>query len=259
MYLKVAIPAAPERSDEGGKEDSADAAGGEEAKAFEMPKEAPPDGLEDLVGFQSCEPRTSRFTDDYEVGPKLGEGGFSTVHRVEDKVTGKPAAAKIIYKSRLTENERKGLRAEVDVMAALDHPNIVKLLAFYEEDGKYVIVTELMEGGELFEQIVQRVSACGSLTLRLPHWHRSFPPPSAVLFLPPPFPLLWDQRRFIRRGKRGTLCERCWRPWHICMDETLCTATSRCAAFPSLAFPSYNYPLCSLKTFSLAALGRELT
>ena len=39
----------------------------------------------------------------------------------------------------------------------LNHPNIVRLIAFYDEPETFYIVTELMTGGELFDQIVEKV------------------------------------------------------------------------------------------------------
>ena len=41
--------------------------------------------------------------------------------------------------------------------AQLNHPNIVRLIAFYNEPKMFYIVTELMTGGELFDQIVEKV------------------------------------------------------------------------------------------------------
>lgn len=40
-------------------------------------------------------------------------------------------------------------------MRGIDHPSIVKLLSFFESDEHYFLVLELMEGGELFHQIVK--------------------------------------------------------------------------------------------------------
>lgn len=40
-------------------------------------------------------------------------------------------------------------------MRNLNHPSIVKLLAFSESKDYYYLVLELMEGGELFHRIVK--------------------------------------------------------------------------------------------------------
>ncbi len=36
-----------------------------------------------------------------------------------------------------------------------DHPNVIKLYEYFEEDENVYLVTELCEGGELFERIVK--------------------------------------------------------------------------------------------------------
>lgn len=38
----------------------------------------------------------------------------------------------------------------------MDHPNIVKIFEAYQDNKRYFIVTELLTGGELFDQIVKR-------------------------------------------------------------------------------------------------------
>ena len=37
-----------------------------------------------------------------------------------------------------------------------DHPNILKIQEFYEDDRFYYIVTDLCNGGELFQKIEQK-------------------------------------------------------------------------------------------------------
>jgi calcium/calmodulin-dependent protein kinase I len=46
--------------------------------------------------------------------------------------------------------------AEVDLMRTLNHPNIVQLVDFFESDTDYNLVLELMEGGELFERLIEK-------------------------------------------------------------------------------------------------------
>ena len=37
-----------------------------------------------------------------------------------------------------------------------DHPNIIKVYEFYQDDRFFYIVTELCTGGELFDQIIEK-------------------------------------------------------------------------------------------------------
>ena len=41
-------------------------------------------------------------------------------------------------------------------MKCVDHPNIVKLYEFFEDDEHIYIITELCSGGPLFDEIVKR-------------------------------------------------------------------------------------------------------
>lgn len=59
-------------------------------------------------------------------------------------------------KSRTKEDERKRLFNEVEVLRKLDHPNILKVFEFFEDEKYFYIVTELCTGGELFDQIIQQ-------------------------------------------------------------------------------------------------------
>ena len=38
----------------------------------------------------------------------------------------------------------------------MDHPNVVKLIDVFEDERHWCLVMELMEGGELFDQILEK-------------------------------------------------------------------------------------------------------
>lgn len=42
---------------------------------------------------------------------------------------------------------------EVEVLTSIDHPNIVKIYEFFEDESHIYIVMEYLEGGELFNKI----------------------------------------------------------------------------------------------------------
>ena len=45
---------------------------------------------------------------------------------------------------------------EINILRTLDHPNILKIFEFYSSKESYSIVTELCQGGELFQEIIDR-------------------------------------------------------------------------------------------------------
>ena len=47
---------------------------------------------------------------------------------------------------------------EVNIIKHLDHPNIFKIYEFFLDDYNYYLVTEFLEGGELFTYISQQKS-----------------------------------------------------------------------------------------------------
>ena len=98
----------------------------------------------------------SSFSADYTLGEKLGEGAYSTVFTGTHTATGEVVAVKLCPKARMGSAEIGRLTDEVAVMASLQHPHIVRLLAFYEDSDTYYLVLELMTGGELFDRIVRR-------------------------------------------------------------------------------------------------------
>lgn len=40
------------------------------------------------------------------------------------------------------------------MLRSLDHPNILKVLEFYQDADNFYIVTEICSGGELFDEII---------------------------------------------------------------------------------------------------------
>lgn len=46
----------------------------------------------------------------------------------------------------------------MDILSQIDHPNAVKLVEIFDEDGAIYLVLELLAGGELFDRIVEKES-----------------------------------------------------------------------------------------------------
>ena len=56
----------------------------------------------------------------------------------------------------MAQEDIESLKNEIEIMKTVDHPNIVRLVDFFEDEAHYCLIMELMEGGELFDQILQR-------------------------------------------------------------------------------------------------------
>mmetsp|Transcript_25956 Transcript_25956/g.28860 ORF Transcript_25956/g.28860 Transcript_25956/m.28860 type:complete len:354 (-) Transcript_25956:1066-2127(-) len=92
---------------------------------------------------------------DYDIGPEIGRGGFSTVRKATNKKTKQDFAVKVIDKQAIVD-DIKLLKREVDIMKRVEHKNILKLHEIYESDTTVYIVMELIDGDELFDRIVDR-------------------------------------------------------------------------------------------------------
>ena len=93
------------------------------------------------------------LSDKYEIIREIGSGGFSRCLLVKNKITKVSYACKELLKKSLSDYE--GLMREVNLMIKLDHPNIIKLYEYYENDKKIYLIMELCTGGELFDRIVE--------------------------------------------------------------------------------------------------------
>lgn len=78
------------------------------------------------------------------------------VAKCQNKATQAIAAVKMMNKSKLSEDDLKATAREVEIVKHLDHPNIVKMFESYEDKKHLYIVTELIEGGELFDELSRR-------------------------------------------------------------------------------------------------------
>lgn len=100
--------------------------------------------------------------ENYQLIEKMGDGAFSIVYRAkvvtDNEQMGlranEPRAIKIVNRKNLTASQRRSVLKEASIMRQLDHGSIVHMFEFIETPDHYFIVLELVEGGELFHQIV---------------------------------------------------------------------------------------------------------
>ncbi|KAG1467843.1 hypothetical protein G6F56_004183 [Rhizopus delemar] len=91
----------------------------------------------------------------YQLTVKLGDGAFSRVYEAINLETNEKVAIKVVRKTDLNTQQKSSVRKEIQIMRALDHPSIIKLLDFIETKDHFFLILEVCEGGELFHQIVR--------------------------------------------------------------------------------------------------------
>ncbi|MEM7787630.1 MAG: serine/threonine-protein kinase [Bacteroidota bacterium] len=114
----------------------------------------------------------------YEVVDELGRGGMGAVYRAAraDGTFEKEVALKLVKRGMDTDEVLRRFRAERQILAGLDHPNVARLLdAGAHDDGRPFLVMERVEGEpitayadarrlgvearlDLFEQVVEAVA-----------------------------------------------------------------------------------------------------
>ena len=64
---------------------------------------------------------------------------------------------KIIKKTSLNQNKVLPtlMMNELDVLKKTNHPNIMNVVEILEDDMHYYVVSEILEGGELFDRITE--------------------------------------------------------------------------------------------------------
>ncbi|KAF5925005.1 hypothetical protein HPG69_008681 [Diceros bicornis minor] len=82
----------------------------------------------------------------------LGGGRFGQVHKCEEKATGLKLAAKIIKTRGVKDKDE--VKNEINVMNQLDHVNLIQLYDAFESKNDVVLVMEYVEGGELFDRVI---------------------------------------------------------------------------------------------------------
>jgi serine/threonine-protein kinase len=90
----------------------------------------------------------------YRIVRELGRGGMGTVYQGVDLDTGEPAAVKLLSAALGREEDfRSRFEAEIEALRKLNHPNIVRLFGFGEQDGLLFYAMELVDGKSLEDEL----------------------------------------------------------------------------------------------------------
>uniref|UniRef100_A0A8D3E757 Myosin light chain kinase family, member 4b n=1 Tax=Scophthalmus maximus TaxID=52904 RepID=A0A8D3E757_SCOMX len=140
------------KSDEAKTEEVEEGKDGESAvKEFVIESSPPP-----LAPFDHriVTPKPHQIATYYSINREevLGGGRFGQVHKCTENSSGLTLAAKII-KAR-SQKEKEVVRNEIQVMNQLNHANLIQLYAAFESRHDIILVMEYVEGGELFDRII---------------------------------------------------------------------------------------------------------
>lgn len=115
------------------------------------------------AGMTGMLPANTILSGRYSVIQKLGRGGMGAVYQVADKrLTGKQWAMKELSDAALLDPAERqtavqNFQHEATLLASLNHPNLTRVVDFFQENNKYYLVMDLVEGQTLDDMLTGRV------------------------------------------------------------------------------------------------------
>jgi eukaryotic-like serine/threonine-protein kinase len=96
--------------------------------------------------------RVHRQFNNYRLLEFLGEGGMGWVYKAVDRNLNREVALKILKKEcRANAEECATLEREARITASIDHPHVIKVFSFGEDQGQFYLAMELAEKGSLVD------------------------------------------------------------------------------------------------------------
>ena len=95
----------------------------------------------------------------YKILEKIGQGAMGEVYKAHDPILNRFVAVKTISAELGADDQlRKRFQREAQSAARLNHPNIITVYDYGEEQGKIYMAMELLDGADLKQAIAKRSS-----------------------------------------------------------------------------------------------------
>src|SRR5215468_157432 len=112
----------------------------------------------DLAAESAVDALLGKSLGRYRILSLLGRGGMGEVYRAKDTTLGRDVAIKVLPSGFSIDRDRlRRFEREARAASALNHPNIITIHEFGQEEGVHFIVSEFIEG----ETLRRRISAEG--------------------------------------------------------------------------------------------------
>lgn len=86
----------------------------------------------------------------------IGKGSFGEAVLVRSKADGKRYIVKAIESANMTPKEKRDVQNEIRILAAVNHPNIIRYLEHFEDGSLIFIAMEYADGGDLSQRLKER-------------------------------------------------------------------------------------------------------
>jgi myosin-light-chain kinase len=92
------------------------------------------------------------YEDKYEELDLVGEGGYGKVFRVQLKQGYEVFASKHI--KTVKKKDKKNAKSEIELLKTISSPHVIAFIEAFESTKSIIMITEYLDGGELFERVV---------------------------------------------------------------------------------------------------------
>lgn len=93
------------------------------------------------------------FNDEYEYIKKISNACFGEIFLILHKKTKTKRILKIYNTKKMAGSSQNKFEEEIELIKNLDHPNIFKIYEFFKDPENFYLITEYLEGGELFDYV----------------------------------------------------------------------------------------------------------